>query len=95
MALNIGFMIYLPFLVMFLPRADQPGTGWVFQQAPRLGQHQEQARRSKPLLFRLLDLRVVQYQVAVDFRTHLAQCRAAEKQNQPVCETPPGWAESP
>lgn len=28
--------IYLPFLVMFLPRADQPGTGWVFAQAPRL-----------------------------------------------------------
>ncbi len=29
--------IYLPFLVMFLPRADQPGTGWVFDQAPNLG----------------------------------------------------------
>lgn len=29
--------IYLPFLVMFLPRADQPGTGWVFAQAPHLG----------------------------------------------------------
>jgi len=29
--------IYLPFLVMFLPRADQPGTAWVFDNAPRLG----------------------------------------------------------
>lgn len=28
--------IYLPFLIAFLPRADQPGTGWVFDQAPRL-----------------------------------------------------------
>lgn len=28
--------IYLPFLVAFLPRADQPGTSWVFAQAPRL-----------------------------------------------------------
>jgi hypothetical protein len=28
--------IYLPFLVVFLPRADQPGTAWLFQQAPRL-----------------------------------------------------------
>ncbi len=28
--------IYLPFVVMFLPRADQPGTRWVFQQAPTL-----------------------------------------------------------
>jgi hypothetical protein len=26
--------IYLPFLIAFLPRADQPGTGWVFDQAP-------------------------------------------------------------
>jgi hypothetical protein len=28
--------IYLPFLIAFLPRADQPGTGWVFEQAPGL-----------------------------------------------------------
>jgi hypothetical protein len=28
--------IYLPFLVAFLPRSDQPGTGWVFAQAPGL-----------------------------------------------------------
>lgn len=28
--------IYLPFLIAFLPRADQPGTGWVFAQAPQL-----------------------------------------------------------
>ena len=28
--------IYLPFLIAFLPRADQPGTGWVFAQAPNL-----------------------------------------------------------
>ena len=28
--------IYLPFLIAFLPRADQPGTGWVFAQAPTL-----------------------------------------------------------
>jgi hypothetical protein len=28
--------IYLPFLVMFLPRADQPGTRWVFDHAPAL-----------------------------------------------------------
>lgn len=26
--------IYLPFLIAFLPRADQPGTGWVFAQSP-------------------------------------------------------------
>jgi len=26
--------IYLPFLVAFLPRADQEGTGWVFRAAP-------------------------------------------------------------
>jgi hypothetical protein len=26
--------IYLPFLVVFLPRADQPGTAWVFAHAP-------------------------------------------------------------
>ncbi len=26
--------IYLPFLVLFLPRADQPGAAWVFAQAP-------------------------------------------------------------
>lgn len=30
--------IYLPFLIAFLPRADQPGTGWVFAQAPSLPQ---------------------------------------------------------
>lgn len=28
--------IYLPFLIAFLPRADQPGSGWVFAQAPGL-----------------------------------------------------------
>jgi hypothetical protein len=28
--------IYLPFLIAFLPRADQPGTGWLFAQAPKL-----------------------------------------------------------
>ncbi len=28
--------IYLPFLVAFLPRADQAGTAWVFAQAPEL-----------------------------------------------------------
>jgi hypothetical protein len=28
--------IYLPFLVAFLPRGDQPGTAWVFGQAPGL-----------------------------------------------------------
>ncbi|MCU0862349.1 MAG: hypothetical protein MUC36_01035 [Planctomycetes bacterium] len=28
--------IYLPFLIAFLPRADQPGTSWVFDQAPTL-----------------------------------------------------------
>jgi hypothetical protein len=28
--------IYLPFLVVFLPRADQPGAAWVFEHAPRL-----------------------------------------------------------
>lgn len=28
--------IYLPFLIAFLPRADQPGSGWVFAQAPRM-----------------------------------------------------------
>jgi hypothetical protein len=28
--------IYLPFLIAFLPRADAPGTGWVFAQAPQL-----------------------------------------------------------
>ncbi|HEX5051480.1 MAG TPA: hypothetical protein VFZ65_06880 [Planctomycetota bacterium] len=28
--------IYLPFLIAFLPRADQPGTAWVFAQAPPL-----------------------------------------------------------
>ncbi|HLQ39324.1 MAG TPA: hypothetical protein VK348_16055 [Planctomycetota bacterium] len=27
--------IYLPFVIAFLPRADQPGTAWVFEQAPR------------------------------------------------------------
>lgn len=27
--------IYLPFLIAFLPRADQPDTGWVFEQSPR------------------------------------------------------------
>lgn len=26
--------IYLPFLIAFLPRADQPDTGWVFEQSP-------------------------------------------------------------
>lgn len=28
--------IYLPFLIAFLPRADQAGTGWVFAHAPAL-----------------------------------------------------------
>lgn len=28
--------IYLPFLIAFLPRADQADTGWVFAQAPAL-----------------------------------------------------------
>lgn len=28
--------IYLPFLIAFLPRADQAGTGWVFAHAPSL-----------------------------------------------------------
>jgi hypothetical protein len=28
--------IYLPFLIAFLPRADQPGTEWVFAQSPAL-----------------------------------------------------------
>jgi hypothetical protein len=28
--------IYLPFLIAFLPRADQPGTDWIFAQAPAL-----------------------------------------------------------
>ena len=28
--------IYLPFLVAFLPRGDQPGTAWIFGQAPGL-----------------------------------------------------------
>ena len=28
--------IYLPFLVVFLPRADQPGTAWIFAHAPRI-----------------------------------------------------------
>lgn len=28
--------IYLPFLVAFLPRAEQPGAGWLFAHAPRL-----------------------------------------------------------
>ncbi|MEO6594107.1 MAG: hypothetical protein ABIP94_05090 [Planctomycetota bacterium] len=28
--------IYLPFLIAFLPRADQPDTAWVFGQAPPL-----------------------------------------------------------
>lgn len=28
--------IYLPFLVAFLPRADQPGTNWLFAHAPML-----------------------------------------------------------
>jgi hypothetical protein len=28
--------IYLPFLIAFLPRADQEGTAWVFEQAPGL-----------------------------------------------------------
>ncbi len=27
--------IYLPFLVAFLPRSDQPGTEWLFAQAPQ------------------------------------------------------------
>lgn len=28
--------IYLPFLIAFLPRADQTDTGWVFEQSPHL-----------------------------------------------------------
>lgn len=28
--------IYLPFLIAFLPRADQADTGWIFEQAPLL-----------------------------------------------------------
>ncbi len=28
--------IYLPFLIAFLPRAEQPGAGWLFAHAPRL-----------------------------------------------------------
>ena len=28
--------IYLPFLIAFLPRSDQAGTGWVFGHAPAL-----------------------------------------------------------
>ncbi len=28
--------IYLPFLIAFLPRADQANTGWVFDHAPKL-----------------------------------------------------------
>ncbi|MCB9877985.1 MAG: hypothetical protein H6835_10330 [Planctomycetes bacterium] len=28
--------IYLPFLIAFLPRADQAGTGWIFTHAPGL-----------------------------------------------------------
>lgn len=28
--------IYLPFLIAFLPRADQPGAGWLFEQSPLL-----------------------------------------------------------
>ncbi len=29
--------IYLPFVIAFLPRAEQPDTGWVFAHAPGLG----------------------------------------------------------
>lgn len=28
--------IYLPFLIAFLPRADQPDSGWIFEVTPRL-----------------------------------------------------------
>jgi hypothetical protein len=30
--------IYLPFLIAFLPRADQSDTGWLFEQSPHLTQ---------------------------------------------------------
>ncbi len=46
--------IYLPFLIAFLPRADQPDTGWIFQIAPRLSREQIQDATWRALVSHVL-----------------------------------------